>query len=54
MIVVFGLPWSSNTIMRGEIDSTFMRLSLALGDKRNPTPLTDEFELFLVAEDVTS
>ena len=54
MMVDFGLPWSSNTRMRDDIDSTFTRFSLALEERRKPTPPTVEPEVFLVAEEVMS
>ena len=54
MIVDFGLPWSSRTMMRGEMDSTFRMFSEALDDKRKPTPPTEELDEFFVAEDVIS
>ena len=54
MMVDFGLPWSSNTRMRDDIDSTLTRFSLALEERRKPTPPTVEPEVFLVAEEVMS
>ena len=54
MMVDLGLPWSSNTRMRDEIDSTLTRFSLALEEIRKPTPPMVEPEVFLVAEEVIS
>ena len=53
MMVDFGLPWSSNTRMRDDIDS-LTRFSLALEERRKPTPPIVEQEVFLVAEEVMS
>ena len=54
MMVNLGLPASSRTRIRGEMDSTFTIFSVALGDSRKPTPPTEEFKVFLVAEEVIS
>ena len=54
MIVALGFPSSSKMMMRGDIDSTFKRLSLAFDDNWKPTPPTDESLEFLVADEVTS
>ena len=52
--VDFGLTWSSRTMMRGEMGSTFRMFSEALDDKRKPTSPTEELDEFFVAEDVIS
>jgi len=54
MRVILGLPSNSMIIIRGEMDSTLIRLLLAFGDKRKPTPPTEALLEFLIADDVTS
>ena len=54
MIVVLGLPSSSITINRGEMDSTLTRLSEARDDNKKPYSPTEEFLEFFVADDVTN
>ena len=49
-----GLPFSSITIILEEMDSTPRKLALALGERRKPTPPTDELLEFLVDEVVIS
>ena len=54
MIVDFGFPCNSRTIMRGDMDFTFIMLLHSFDDKRKPTPPMEDLLEFLVADDVIS